>query len=114
MGVESRKVYAVYVKHKKPLDVMEPVKGGTLVSLPKQAQKVFDDLNTKRGTNFSNAAYALRFSATPENVCMTLSGMSDIEQMKDNIASMKDLKKNLMMKNFRLQMKSARYLIRRT
>ena len=89
-GVEAKKVYEICVKHKKPVVVMEPVKGGTLVNLPDEAQKVFDSLNKKRGTNFSNAAYALRYSATPEAVCMTLSGMSDIEQMKDNISSMKD------------------------
>ena len=40
-SVESRKVYEVARKHKKPLLVMEPVKGGTLVNLPEHAQKIF-------------------------------------------------------------------------
>ena len=89
-GVEARKVYEVCVKHNKPAVVMEPVKGGTLVHLPKEAQEIFDALNKKRGTDFSNAAYALRYSATPENVCMTLSGMSDLSQMRENVSVMEN------------------------
>ncbi len=36
-SVESRKVYEVCEKHSKPVIVMEPVKGGSLVNLPKEA-----------------------------------------------------------------------------
>ena len=49
-SVESRKVYEVARKHQKPLLVMEPVKGGTLANLPDGAQKVYDALNKKNGT----------------------------------------------------------------
>ena len=44
-SVESRKVYEMAVKHGKPVIVMEPVKGGCLVKLPEEAQKVFDALH---------------------------------------------------------------------
>ncbi len=85
--VESRKCYEVCVKHNKPVIVMEPVRGGRLVNLPEEAQVLLDDLN-----GGSNASYAIRFAASFPNVMMVLSGMSDMEQMKDNISYMKEFK----------------------
>lgn len=85
--VQGRKCYEVCLKHNKPVIVMEPVKGGRLVNLPEDAKRVFDGL--KGG---SYASYALRYAAGFENVCMVLSGMSNMEQMLDNISVMKDCK----------------------
>lgn len=86
-GIESYKCYQVCEKHQKPVIVMEPVKGGGLVNLPQEGKKVLDDLN-----GGSYASYAIRFCASfPRNV-MVLSGMSTLEQMKDNISFMKDFK----------------------
>lgn len=87
-GVQSRKCYEVCRKHGKPMIVMEPVKGGSLVNLPEAAQKVFDDM----GTGLSNASYAIRFAASQEGIRIVLSGMSDMAQMKDNVSYMKDFK----------------------
>ena len=84
-SVESRKVYEVCEKHNKPVIVMEPVKGGSLVNLPAEADKIFRDLGDK-----SNASYAIRFAASFPNMAMVLSGMSNIEQMQDNLSFMKD------------------------
>ncbi|MBQ3849876.1 MAG: aldo/keto reductase [Clostridia bacterium] len=86
-SVDSRGVYEVCEKHNKPVIVMEPVKGGQLVGLPDEAQAVFDEL--KGG---SNASYAIRFAAGFPNMCMVLSGMSNTEQMEDNISFMRDFK----------------------
>ncbi len=86
-GVESRKCYEVCVKHNKPVVVMEPVKGGSLVNLPEEADKVLRDL--KGG---SNASYAIRFAASNPMMSTILSGMSNLEQMLDNISYMKDFK----------------------
>lgn len=86
--MESRKVYEMAVKHGKPVIVMEPVKGGCLVKLPEEAQKVFDALH-----GGSNASYALRFAAGFDNMMMVLSGMSSIEQIKENVSFMTDPKK---------------------
>lgn len=82
-SVESRKVYETAVKHGKPVVVMEPVKGGSLVNLPEEAQRVLDDLH-----GGSNASYALRFAAGFENMMMVLSGMSTVEQIRENVGFM--------------------------
>lgn len=58
IAVQSRKCYEVCRKHDKPVLVMEPVKGGSLVNLPDGAKKIFDDLH-----GGSPASYAIRFAA---------------------------------------------------
>lgn len=85
-SVESRKVYEVCEKHGKPVLVMEPVKGGSLVNLPPEAQQVFDGLNS----GMSNASYAIRFAAGFDNIMMVLSGMGNMEMVEDNTSYMKD------------------------
>lgn len=87
-SVESKKVYDVARKHNKPVIVMEPVKGGSLVNLPEKAQKCLDVLPDK----LSNASYAIRFAAGFDGMEMVLSGMSNMEQMQDNLSYMKDFK----------------------
>lgn len=86
-GIEGRKCYEVCVKHNKPVIVMEPVKGGNLVNIPDEAQKVFDELH-----GGSNASYAIRFAAGFDQIMMVLSGMSNMEQMEDNISFMKEFR----------------------
>lgn len=85
--VEGRKVYEVCEKHQKPVMVMEPVKGGSLVKLPEEADRILRDLN-----GGSNASYAIRFAASFPQIAVVLSGMSNMEQMEDNLASMCDFK----------------------
>ena len=85
--VESRKCYEVCRKHGKPVLIMEPVKGGSLVNLPPAAQNVLDRLE-----GGSNASYAIRFAAGFEDVKMVLSGMSTLAQMEDNVSFMQDFK----------------------
>ena len=86
-AVQSKKCYEVCRKHNKPVLVMEPVKGGSLVNLPEEAKKVLEDLH-----GGSPASYAIRFAAGFEGIEMVLSGMSTLEQMKDNLSFMKDFK----------------------
>lgn len=83
-GVQSKNVYEVCRKYDKPILVMEPIKGGVLVNLPEDAKKILDAIGT--------GSYALRFAASFEGVVKVLSGMSNLEQMNDNISFMKDCK----------------------
>ncbi len=85
VGVEGKLCYEVCRKYNKPVIVMEPVRGGALVNLPKTAKDVLDSLN-----GGSAASYAIRYAAGFEGIFMTLSGMSNIEQMEDNLSYMKD------------------------
>ena len=85
LSVQSKLVYEVCEKHNKPVLVMEPVKGGNLIRLPKEGQDILDELH-----GGSNASYAIRFAASFKNMQVVLSGMSNLEQMKDNVSFMKD------------------------
>ena len=86
-AVQSRKCYEVCRKYDKPVIIMEPVKGGNLVNLPEDAKQILDDLH-----GGSAASYAIRFAAGFDGVMMVLSGMSNEEQMEDNLSYMKEFK----------------------
>ena len=80
-NVQARQCWEVCRKHHKPIVVMEPVKGGSLVNLPEKA---------KEGMTASPASYAIRYAAGTEGVFMVLSGMSNQAQMEDNLSYMTD------------------------
>ena len=87
-GVQSKKCYEVCRKYNKPILIMEPVRGGGLVNLPDEAKKVFDNINAGKGLSY--ASYAIRFASSLDGVYKVLSGMSNLEQMKDNVSYMKE------------------------
>lgn len=82
--VQSRKCYEVCRKYHKPVIVMEPVKGGNLTKLPEKAKEILDALH-----GGSPASYAIRFAAGFPGIMMVLSGMSSLEQVRENTGFMK-------------------------
>ena len=81
----SRRCYEIATRHGAPVIVMEPVKGGKLAD-PPQAVK---DILVQSHPDASPASWAVRYAASLPNVMMVLSGMSNIEQMEDNLKSMR-------------------------
>ena len=75
-----------------PYTIMEPVKGGTLAMPPRSVREVLDAANKELGTNLSYAGWAIRFAASQPGVMTVLSGMSTLEQVRDNVSYMRDFK----------------------
>ncbi len=84
--VTARANYEVARKHGKPVVIMEPVKGGLLADPPEVVKNVFQ----KADANASYASWAVRYAASLDGILTVLSGMSNIEQMEDNISYMKN------------------------
>ena len=87
-AIKSRECYEVARKHGKPVIIMEPVKGGMLSNPPEKVKEIFDKANK----NLSYASWAIKFAANLDGIITVLSGMSNVEQMEDNISYMKDFK----------------------
>ena len=85
-AIQSRGVYEVARKHGKPIVIMEPVKGGLLANPPEKVKEIL----LAKEPDLSVASWAVRFAANLEGVLCVLSGMSNVEQMQDNISYMKD------------------------
>lgn len=86
--IQSRKCYEVIRKHNKKVLIMEPVKGGMLAKAPTAAENLFKGANP----NASISSWAMRFAGRLDGILAVISGMSDLSQVKDNIATMQDVK----------------------
>lgn len=78
---QGREKYDLLTARGIPVWVMEPIRGGRLAALPGGQM---DALRRLRPQD-SAAAWALRFLQGLPNVKMILSGMSDLEQMVENV-----------------------------
>lgn len=87
--IQSRRNYEVARKHHKPIVVMEPVKGGTLASFSDDIERIYKDYAPQK----SIASWALRYVASLDGVMTILSGMSNAQQMNDNLDTMTHFEK---------------------
>ena len=69
-------------------DAKVQVKGGLLANPPEPVAKILHDADP----DVSYASWAVRFAASLDGVMVVLSGMSNVEQMADNLSYMEDFK----------------------
>lgn len=84
--VQARECYEVIRKHGKEVVVMEPVKGGGLAKVPASVEAALKEMDA----DASPASWALRFTGSLDGLICNLSGMSTIEQMRENIRGIKE------------------------
>ena len=70
-------------RHNIPIWVMEPLRGGRLATLPEDAASKLKALRPEETVT----GWAFRFLQSVPGVTMVLSGMSDLTQMKENVAT---------------------------
>lgn len=85
---DAKTQYEILTEAGIPVIVMEPVRGGKLADIPKDAEKLFKNINS----DASAASWAIKFVANLPNVVTILSGMNSIEQLQDNINTLTDFK----------------------
>lgn len=88
-AIKSKECYEMARKYGKPVVIMEPVKGGMLANPPEPVAKILKEANP----NVSFASWAIKFAANLDGVITVLSGMSNTEQMQDNLSYMRDFTK---------------------
>ena len=79
----AREKYELLTNRNIPVWVMEPVRGGRLAILPNANERSLKQLRP----NDSVAKWSFRFLQSLPNVHMVLSGMSNMEQMQENVAT---------------------------
>lgn len=85
--VQAKECYEVIRRHGKQVVIMEPVKGGGPARVPKSVEKALKEMDPAA----SVASWAVRFAGSMEGAICNLSGMSTLEQVNENIRTVKTL-----------------------
>lgn len=107
--VQAGPCYDVIRKHGRKVVIMEAVKGGGLAKLPEEAEVILKGIHP----DWSIASWSVRFGLEKEDVITVLSGMSTLEQVKDNTRTANeaqpftDEEKNALAEAMRLYRESA-------
>lgn len=80
---EAKAMMEVAERHHTPVIIMEPARGGRLCNLPEEVASILEE--AKPGS--TQAEWAYRFCWNLPNVVSVLSGMSTLEQARENVAS---------------------------
>lgn len=83
---DAKGQYEILTENGIPVVVMEPVRGGALASLCEESDAIFKAARPDK----SVASWAVRYVASLPNVMTVLSGMSTVQQVEDNTATMMD------------------------
>lgn len=86
--VEARKCMEVAEKHGVPVVIMEPARGGRLANLPERGKQILKTAEPE----LSEVSWAYRFCYFLPNVVSVLSGMSTLDQVKENVTEWKTAK----------------------
>lgn len=78
--VQAGPCYDVIRKHGRKVVIMEAVKGGGLAKLPEEAEALLKKVHP----DWSIASWSVRFCLEKEDVIAVLSGMSTLDQVRDN------------------------------
>ena len=81
---DAGKKYEVITRHGLPVVVMEPCRGGKLASLGEEQDALLKAARPKD----SVASWAFRYLQSLPNVSVILSGMTTMEQLKENISTL--------------------------
>lgn len=87
-ALNAKRQYEILTEHGIPVVIMEPVRGGALATLTDKAV----ELLRSKDPEASVASWAIRFAASLPNVMTVLSGMSTLEQVEDNGATMSNFR----------------------
>jgi predicted aldo/keto reductase-like oxidoreductase len=85
---DAKRQYEILESRGIPVNVMEPVRGGSLADLGAAAEAVFKAANP----HVSAPSWAIRFAASLPGVQVVLSGMTAMDQVEDNVATMENFK----------------------